>query len=271
MQGLHRLSKQLDQCLAQGVDQLTNESVALCCESLKVIFNLLLSSEKSPDAGVADDVEDDLPLQRHLMKIARVLLSVKSNTLDKREELKSQVVNLLTSVRPECYDDLAPISANMEESYHGRDMITFDVLLQFLEDRLDKPTRVLLEELLPILTVLIECSRKERIVRKFLRSRVLPPLRDVSRRPEEGKEIRNKLCRLMTSAVTQIEFLVAEFLFILCKENVGRLIKYTGYGNAAGLLAHRGLMMGHPDGHVSAFSSDSENSDTEEYKQAENR
>lgn len=52
---------------------------------------------------------------------------------------------------------------------------------------------------------------------------------------------------------------------------MSRLIKYTGYGNAAGLLAHRGLMMGHPPGHVSAYSSDSEDSETEEYKQAEHR
>jgi len=53
--------------------------------------------------------------------------------------------------------------------------------------------------------------------------------------------------------------------------SVSRLIKYTGYGNAAGLLAHRGLMMGHPPSHVSAYSSDSEDSGTEEYKQAEHR
>ena len=30
--------------------------------------------------------------------------------------------------------------------------------------------------------------------------------------------------------------MVAEFLFILCKEKVGRFVKHTGYGNAAGLL-----------------------------------
>lgn len=52
---------------------------------------------------------------------------------------------------------------------------------------------------------------------------------------------------------------------------MGRLIKYTGYGNAAGLLAHRGLMMGHPVDHVSAYSSDSSDSETDEYKEAEHR
>lgn len=78
---------------------------------------------------------------------------------------------------------------------------------------------MLQEELLPVLTVLIQFSKTNRIARKFIRSRVLPPLRDVMHRPEEGDTLRNKLCRLMTSPVTQVEFLVAEFLFVLCKEN----------------------------------------------------
>ena len=60
--------------------------------------------------------------------------------------------------------------------------------------------------------------------------------------------------------------LVADFLFVLCKENVNRLIKYTGYGNAAGLLASRGLMGGlQPQGNGGDFSSDEEDSETEEY------
>jgi hypothetical protein len=41
-------------------------------------------------------------------------------------------------------------------------------------------------------------------------------------------------------------------------------VKYTGYGNAAGLLAQRGLMCG---GRGAEYSSESEDSDTEEYLQ----
>ena len=44
---------------------------------------------------------------------------------------------------------------------------------------------------------------------------------------------------------------------------VSRLVKHTGYGNAAGLLARRGLMLGGRGGN---YSSDEE-SDTEEYKE----
>lgn len=46
------------------------------------------------------------------------------------------------------------------------------------------------------------------------------------------------------------------------------MIKYTGYGNAAGLFANRGLLGGHnSSGYSADYSSDSEDSDTEEYKQ----
>jgi len=52
-----------------------------------------------------------------------------------------------------------------------------------------------------------------------------------------------------------------ELLFIIRSE-VGRFVKYTGYGNAAGLLAQRGLMCG---GQGTEYSSESEDSDTDEY------
>ena len=44
----------------------------------------------------------------------------------------------------------------------------------------------------------------------------------------------------------------------------GRLIKYTGYGNAAGLLAEAGLMLS-SHGDKAAYSDDSGSSDSEEY------
>ena len=44
------------------------------------------------------------------------------------------------------------------------------------------------------------------------------------------------MCRLLTTPDTRVGSMVAEFLFILCKEKVGRFVKHTGYGNAAGLL-----------------------------------
>lgn len=46
---------------------------------------------------------------------------------------------------------------------------------------------------------------------------------------------------------------------------MNRLIKYTGYGNAAGLLASRGLMGNVQPQNNGDYSSDDEDSETEDY------
>lgn len=92
-----------------------------------------------------------------------------------------------------------------------------------------------------------------------------------------------RVVKLMTAANPYgAEEVVAEFLFILCKESgqscfvwphplprplASRLIKYTGYGRAAGLLMAHGLLSGGPSPGQSNYSSD-ENSDTEEYEES---
>ncbi len=60
----------------------------------------------------------------------------------------------------------------------------------------------------------------------------------------------------------------------MCPFTVRRFVKYTGYGNAAGLLAARGLLNGRRNSvdsqYGSQYSSDSD-SDTEEYREAKSR
>uniref|UniRef100_A0A8R1EH87 Synembryn-A n=1 Tax=Caenorhabditis japonica TaxID=281687 RepID=A0A8R1EH87_CAEJA len=59
----------------------------------------------------------------------------------------------------------------------------------------------------------------------------------------------------------------AEFLFIICKRSVSRMIKYVGFGHSAGHLANCGLL-----GQINApkHASDSEDSETEEYNAVRN-
>ncbi len=70
---------------------------------------------------------------------------------------------------------------------------------------------------------------------------------------------RHEKLRTHTNAIehTMVVVLTSPHVF-----PVARFVKYTGYGNAAGLLAQRGLMCG---GRGAEYSSDSEDSDTEEY------
>ena len=85
--GIKHLTKYLEQCCTvQGLDRLDANTAELCCETLKIIFNLLLSNEKP--IGLPNEDEEDLQLQRDLMKIIRQFLVSNSNALNKKEELK---------------------------------------------------------------------------------------------------------------------------------------------------------------------------------------
>ncbi|XP_073908391.1 chaperone Ric-8A isoform X4 [Castor canadensis] len=195
-------------------------------EILKVLFNITFDSIKK------EVEEEDAALYRYLGTLLRHCLMVAAAG-DRTEEFHGHAVNLLGNLPLKCLDVLLTLELHEGSlEFMGVNMDVIGVLLAFLEKRLHQ---------------------------------VLPPLRDVRTRPEVGDLLRNKLVRLMTHLDTDVKRVAAEFLFVLCSESVPRFIKYTGYGNAAGLLAARGLMAGgRPEGQYS----EDEDTDTEEYKEA---
>ncbi|KFV58933.1 Synembryn-A, partial [Tyto alba] len=228
-------------------------------EILKVLFNITFDSSKR------EVDEEDAALYRHLGALLRHCLMISADGEDRTEEFHSHTVNLLGNLPLKCLDVLlTPKVRPGSLEYMGVNMDAVSILLDFLERRLDRGHK-LKESLTPVLNLLTESARVHRQTRKFLKAKVLPPLRDVRNRPEVGNLLRNKLVRLMTHIDTDVKHCAAEFLFVLCKESVSRFVKYTGYGNAAGLLAARGLMAG---GREEGEYSEDEDTDTEEYKEA---
>nr|XP_006009778.1 PREDICTED: synembryn-A [Latimeria chalumnae] len=228
-------------------------------EILKILFNVTFDSSKR------EVDEEDTAQFRHLGAILRHCLMIKADGDDRTEEFHSHTINLLGNLPLMCLDVLlTPKVQQGSIEYMGVNMDAVRVLLDFLEKRLDRGHK-LKETLMPALNLLTESARVHRETRKFLKSKVLPPLRDVKNRPEVGNAFRNKLVRLMTHIDTDVKYCAAEFLFVLCKESVSRFVKYTGYGNAAGLLAARGLMAG---GRGEGKYSEDEDTDTEEYREA---
>lgn len=226
-------------------------------EALKVLFNVTYDcSQKQID-------EDLVHRYRYLTAILCHSLLLNTQSENKTEEFHSHTINLLNNIPVSSLDLLFSPSIECGTiDYNGKKMDAVEVLLAFMEKRIDRGTN-LKEGLTPVLSVLTECSRIHKDMRKYIRSRVLPPLKDVTNRPEVGTTLRNKLVRLMTHIDTGVKHTAAEFLFVLCKESVDCLLKYAGYGNAAGLLAAHGLLAG---GRGNGVYSDDEDTDTEEYK-----
>jgi len=250
---------------------LRDQDIDLACEILKILFNLTVTVTRDNL-----DEEEEAHFMRLVSVLHDLLICQEVASKDKLEELQSHTVNLLTNMPPVSYEELlTPLNEgaiggveNKDIEYDGKNMEAVVRLLEFLDKRLDRTgdksiNKSQKESLTPILHCLCEICRANKDIRSFCRIKVLPHLRgEVKRLPEEGNSLRNKLCRLLTNPVTEVKDLAADFLFVLCKENVARFVKYTGYGNAAGLLAQRGLMCG---GHSTRYSSESEESETEEY------
>ncbi|XP_053740701.1 synembryn-A isoform X2 [Synchiropus splendidus] len=244
---------------SEDLPPLSREQTEIGMEILKILFNITFDTTRRK----VD--EEDAAKYRRLGAVLRHCLVSRADGEERTEEFHGHTVNLLSNLPLPCLDVfLTPKVTQGSVEYMGVNMDAVNILLEFMEKRLDGGQK-LKENLLPSLNLLTESARIHRETRKFLRSKVLPPLRDVKSRPEVGDALRNKLVRLMTHVDTDVKASAAEFLFILCKENVSRFIKYTGYGNAAGLLAARGLLRGGSD---SGIYSEDEDSETEEYREA---
>uniref|UniRef100_A0A8C7XL24 Synembryn n=1 Tax=Oryzias sinensis TaxID=183150 RepID=A0A8C7XL24_9TELE len=236
-------------------------------EILKILFNITYSNHRQEPG------EDDAALYRHLVAILRLCLLRKCMMADDTDELQGHTVNLLTALPLQCLDVLlsVPLTPDSEQS-QGVNMDCVHTLLLFMEHRLESGDKIK-EKLTPILNLLTESCRAHRETRLYIRKHILPPLRDVSHKPEEGNTVKSRLIRLMTHLDTDLKHCAADLIFVLCKENVRRFVKYTGYGNAAGLLATRGLLGGQGVRNYNSsaqYSSDSD-SDTEEYRQVRDR
>ncbi|XP_013120580.2 synembryn-A isoform X2 [Oreochromis niloticus] len=271
--GVSVLTKALEQCLAVrwGVEYevltdstqppISMEVSQKVIEILKTLFNIThMFHRQEPD-------EEDAALYRHLVAVLRHCLLLSCEGEDTLEELQGHTVNVLSALPLTCLDVL--VSVQVDQASHKCEGVNMDCvhnLLLFMNRRLNRGQK-LKEKLTPVLNLLTESSRVHRETRHYLRQKILPPLRDVAIRPEQDSSLRGQLVRLMTHVDTDVKDCAAELLFVLCKENVSRFVKYTGYGNAAGLLAARGLLNGRMSSSNSQYSSDSD-SDTEEYREA---
>ncbi|KAM6905145.1 chaperone Ric-8A [Xenentodon cancila] len=278
--GVSVLIKALEQCLAvkwgEGYEviidnttlPISKEMSQDIIEILKTLFNITHRFHRQePD-------EEEAALYRQLAAVLRCCLLLSCDGEDTLEELQGHTVNILSALPLTCLDVL--LAVPVDEASHKCEGVNMDcvhTLLLFMDRRLNRGHK-LKEKLTPVLNLLTESSRVHRETRHYLRQKILPPLRDVAIRPEQDSSLRGQLVRLMTHVDTDVKDCAAELLFVLCKENVSRFVKYTGYGNAAGLLAARGLLNGRRNSvdsqYASHYSSDSD-SDTEEYREAKSK
>ncbi|CAB3977166.1 synembryn-A-like [Paramuricea clavata] len=258
---------------------LDKDTIELFGEILKVLFNITITiSQEQPEHNLQQSCDNLIVILRHMLikceEVSQEPKNLQNNIINMLINLPYQSYNLLYWQIPkkEAKEIMKNFETDQRKNKHPIVYEFFNVeavhaLLGILDQRLIDNVN-LKETLSPLLSVLTTVSRHNRIVRKYLRQEVLPSLGYVGTvKPEEMDNIRGRLVRHLTSAVHELKESVGDFLFVLCKDNVSRLIKYVGYGNAAGFLADHGLMAGGNNEETAGnYSTDDEESDTEEYE-----
>ncbi|KAI8823515.1 guanine nucleotide exchange factor [Fimicolochytrium jonesii] len=102
------------------------------------------------------------------------------------------------------------------------------------------------EDILPsLLLVLGGIARQDVDAKDALRDILLHEDIDRSKPLDEGTSLTSRLIGFMTSIIhPNIRDSVCELIFVLCDEDPGKLVRYTGYGHAAGFLYSKGIAGG---------------------------
>lgn len=252
-----------------GQSALTAGECNVIGEVLKVLFNLTVDPKP----------EDGAELEQVAATLNR-LLRLPTATRELQTKLVSNTINVATNLESQqsalqCLVQRAALSPPASQDREQAGIVTnsLDLFLDLLEQKTGagagQGAGSLKEEITPCLSLLWHTAHALPAARKYLRSVILPPLTAavVKEKPEAGDSLKGRLVSLLTNAAGDaVPTMVAELLFVLCKENVGRLVKHTGYGNAAGLLARRGLMAGgRPAG--AEYSSEEESEEEEEVRE----
>lgn len=271
LNGLTYMTELLDEKLT-STKEFTDVQLDIIIEMLKVMFNITSCTDKSPSENEIQSL--------HLTSVIRDLLIRFGAMLNDRERhVVSHSIDLLTNISSSCLSELmlkcdgSPSSSTKGQQgnclvFENRNVTALDIILKFLLYALEdweKNSTANKELVQPVLTILVKCVCSNATMRHYVRNIVMPPLKDVYKRPEEGKELRNYLCRLLTNPNMVVRNLSYELLLVCCKKNPNRMIKHFGYGNMAGLFANAGILDCRKLD-TNEFSSDSEDSDTEEYK-----
>ncbi|CAH8631025.1 unnamed protein product [Dicrocoelium dendriticum] len=285
------------------------QNCSLMSELLKVVYNVAYAIQRDiPEAKL------QAPQYDRYCVLIRELLTGLTISNDDQRQLIGQLVNFLNIVPRRSFVHLLslldqPPSSERTSNDINEQMPAIQALIDYLSFQLNSldesgaatspmqqtSTTRLDEALCPVLNALIRGSQANRSIRKYCRSKILPHLgNDARRLPEEGSTLRNRLCKLLTNPQHGVSELVALLLFVLCKEDISRAIKYTGFGNFAGFLARHALLAGaskkrtrkreivgdtttnstsneeFDSSSAEEYSSNSSASDTEEYERLKN-
>jgi Guanine nucleotide exchange factor synembryn len=231
---LRVLASALERCF-NNIDEAMARTVTI--EAMRVLVNITMPLGPL-NATPREPSDEEFEVFKLLVDLFQRYLFLPREA--KYDELRAQTTSCLINVPARCTDLFHPER-------------TLDALIHVLTVQVGanaagaNPS----DALVPVLLVLSSIARAIPRARAILKSVVFPPevlsgsvAQDGVHAPKvvrDSESIAAQLLPHMCAVEAGLKHYVNEFLFVVCDENAEELVRLTGFGNAAGFLAMRGL------------------------------
>ncbi|GES77560.1 guanine nucleotide exchange factor [Rhizophagus clarus] len=262
----NNISKHLEQLSLQNsfskedINSLPITRVMVLNEQLKLLFNLMMNDPKierdnlvqGPNNGNGNKFEI------LLSPILKILLEIPKSTQLPLSPPHSHAIHVLLNFPIEPYKSLwFPPSSSKKEQYR----VCFDLIDMFksmiylaVKNDPDKENAMARsasnndldfdEIITPLVVLLVKLADDDDYAKILIKKELLPDNIDRSKPLEKGDSFSAKLIRIMVSVMLpNLKDSISELLFILCDKDANLFVHHVGYGNAAGFLLSKNIMI----------------------------
>ncbi|RIA98636.1 guanine nucleotide exchange factor [Glomus cerebriforme] len=262
---LNKLVDQLNSSLKEDTNSLPITRVMVLNEQLKLLFNLMMNDpeverdnlvqgeRKSVEVSNKDNVNK---FENLLLPTLKILLKVPISTQLPLSPPHSHAIHALLNFPIEPYKSIwfpPSLSSKKEQYIICYNLIdTLKSIIYMVDpDKENVATGVVSkndpdfdEIITPLVVLLRKIAEEDNNAKILIREELLPDNIDRSKPLEKGNSLSARLIRLMTSVMLpHLKNNVSELLFALCDQDANLFVHHVGYGNAAGFLLSKNIMI----------------------------
>ncbi|RGB33087.1 guanine nucleotide exchange factor [Rhizophagus diaphanus] len=242
----------------EDINSLPITRVMVLNEQLKLLFNLMMNDPKIERDNLVQGSNNSNKFEKLLLPILNILLKVPKSTPLPLSPPHSHAIHALLNFPIEPYKSLwFPPSSSKKEQYR----VCFDLIDMFksmiymaVKNDPDKENAAAggasnnnldFDEIItPLVVLLRKLADDDDYAKILIKEELLPDNIDRSKPLEKGDSFSARLIGLMTSVMLpHLKDSISELLFILCNQDANLFVHHVGYGNAAGFLLSKNIMM----------------------------
>ncbi|CAG8513711.1 14176_t:CDS:2 [Acaulospora morrowiae] len=223
-------------------------------EQLKFLFNVMINYPKVERDGRLNEIQNSSKFEKLLQPVIDVVLKIPPPSPLPLGPPHSHAIHALLNFPVAPHKKIWFPPEKKSQQYELLDQL-LEILKSMIftaiqgdpDSNIDRNSKYGVdfdEVITPLVALLKKLAEEDELAKTMERNRLLPDDVDRSKPLEKGDSISARLIRLMTSVMLpNLKDSVSELFFVLCDQDANVFIHHVGYGNGAGFLMSRNIMI----------------------------